>query len=73
MSVERKNPHAQFERLRAEGRFARLRALIRARDIVLQGSSNPSLADFGERSEARQYSGRATEVEWRCPFHPRSP
>ena len=67
------NPHAQFERLRAEGRFARLRALIRARDTVLQGSSNPSLADFGERSEARQYSGRATEAEWRCPFHPRSP
>jgi uncharacterized protein len=67
------NPHAQFARLRAEGRFARLRALIRARDVVLQGSFNPSLADFGERSEARQYSGRATEAEWRCPFHPRIP
>ena len=67
------NPHAQFERLRAEGHFARLRALIRAREVALQGSFNPSLADFGERSEARQYSGRATEAEWRCPFHPRSP
>jgi len=65
------NPHAQFERLRAEGRYARFRALIRERDVALQGTLNPNLTDFGERSEARQYSGRATEPEWRCPFHPR--
>lgn len=63
------NPHSQFDRLRAEGRYARFQALIRERDLALQGSLNPNLADFGERSEARQYSGRATEPEWRCPFH----
>ncbi len=67
------NPHAQFERLRAEGHYARYQALIRERDIALQGSVNPSLADFGERSEARQYSGRETEPEWRCPFHRNQP
>jgi uncharacterized protein len=67
------NPHAQFARLRADGHFARLRALIREREVALQGSINPSLADFGERSEARQYSGRAAEAEWRCPFHARIP
>jgi FPC/CPF motif-containing protein YcgG len=68
------NPHAQFERLRREGRFERLRDLIRARDLALQGSLNPSLSDFGERSEAEQYSGRhATEGPWRCPFHRRTP
>jgi len=67
------NPHAQFERLRADGRYARYQALIRARDLALQGSVNPNLADFGERSEARQYSGRATENDWRCPFHPKVP
>jgi uncharacterized protein len=68
------NPHAQFERLRREGRFERLRDLIRARDIALQGSVNPSLSDFGERSEAEQYSGRrTTEGRWRCPFHRRTP
>ena len=67
------NPHAQFERLRREGRFERLRDLIRARDIALQGSINPSLSDFGEGSEAEQYSGRApTERPWRCPFHRRT-
>jgi len=65
------NPHAQFDRLRAEGRYARYQSLIRERDIKLQGSINPSLADFGEQSAARQYSGRATDPEWRCPFHHR--
>jgi len=63
------NPHAQFERLRAHGRFAPLRAAVREREIALQGSLNPNLADFGEQSEARQYSGRAVGAEWRCPFH----
>ena len=63
------NPRTQFERLRAEGRFERLRAMVRERDVALQGSLNPNLADFGEASEARQYSGRAVEPEWRCPFH----
>lgn len=63
------NPRAQFERLRAEGRFERLRTAVRGRDVALQGTPNPNLADFGEQSEARQYSGRSTEAEWRCPFH----
>jgi FPC/CPF motif-containing protein YcgG len=63
------NPHAQFRRLRAEQRFEGLRRAIRARDVALQGDINPNLADMGERSEARQYSGRATDNAWRCPFH----
>jgi FPC/CPF motif-containing protein YcgG len=66
------NPHAQFERLRRQGHYDRLRDQIRERDAALQGTINPNLADFGERSEARQYSGRdTTSGEWRCPFHPR--
>ena len=67
------NPHEQFTRLREEGKFERLRSVIRARDIALQGSENPNLADFGERSEARQYSGRETEADWKCPFHRKLP
>ena len=63
------NPHAQFGRLRGEGRFARIQKTIREREIEVQGSLNPNLADFGERSEARQYSGREVEEHWRCPFH----
>jgi uncharacterized protein len=67
------NPRAQFERLRSEGKFERLRTLVRERDVALQGTPNPNLADFGEQSEARQYSGRATEPEWQCPFHRTDP
>ena len=63
------NPRAQFDRLKAEGRFDRMRDLVRERDVALQGSMNPNLADFGKASEARQYSGRATEPNWQCPFH----
>ncbi|HEV7388450.1 MAG TPA: guanitoxin biosynthesis heme-dependent pre-guanitoxin N-hydroxylase GntA [Gemmatimonadaceae bacterium] len=62
------NPHEQFSRLRAEGKFDGLRAAIRARDIAFQGNENPNVADFGERSEAGQYSGRQTEGDWKCPF-----
>lgn len=63
------NPHAQFDRLRSEGRYGRFRDQIRARDRALQGSVNPMLRDFGEQSEARQYSGRAVGEDWKCPFH----
>ena len=63
------NPHSQFEHLRETGRFERLRERVREREVALQGSLNPNLADFGEQSEARQYSGRAVEAGWRCPFH----
>ena len=62
------NPHEQFERLRADGKWKRMQETIRSRDLALQGSINPMLSDFGERSEARQYSGRAVEENWRAPF-----
>lgn len=64
------NLHEQFERLRGEGRYGRVRALIRDRDRAFSGSVNPMLDDFGERSEARQYSGRSVPSGWRCPFRP---
>ena len=63
------NPHRQFDDLRARGKFATVRDLIRQRDKRLQGSINPMLADHGESSEARQYSGRAVPAGWKCPFH----
>lgn len=61
------NPHDQFERLRQEGRFERLQDMVRSRDMLLEGDLNPNLADFGEHTEARQYSGRPVEDDWRCP------
>jgi len=75
------NLHEQFRKLRREGKWERMKTSIRKRDAALQGEWNPMLDDFGERSEARQYSGRAVEEGWspsfraaqigrasRCPF-----
>jgi FPC/CPF motif-containing protein YcgG len=67
------NPHEQFERLRADGKWKRMQETIRERDRELQGSINPMLSDFGEASEARQYSGRSVEDEWRAPFQAARP
>ena len=63
------NAHHQFDRLRAEGGYERMQEVIRSRELGLQGDLNPNLGEFGVRSEARQYSGRPAEADWRCPFH----
>ena len=65
------NLHAQFKGLREAGRYEKLRSSFLQRDEVLAGSANPMLARHGEVSEARQYSGRAVDEGWRCPFKPR--
>lgn len=62
------NPHEQFERLRIDGKWKRMQRTIRAREVALQGSTNPMLSDFGEQSEARQYSGRIVADNWTAPF-----
>ena len=46
----------------------RMRDTIRRRDVELQGSINPMLADHGQISEGRQYSGRAVGPAWCAPF-----
>ena len=62
------NLHDQFERLREEGRYERMRDKIIARDVALAGTPNPMLAQHGEASAARQFSGRAVNDDWQCPF-----
>ncbi len=62
------NLHDQFEQLRAQGRYEKLRASIIGRDVATAGSENPMLARHGSISEARQYSGRAVGADWVCPF-----
>ena len=62
------NLHWQFEKLREMGAYQNVRDKIRERDRELQGDNNPMLEDFGETSEARQYSGRKVGEEWKCPF-----
>ncbi|MEO8278674.1 MAG: guanitoxin biosynthesis heme-dependent pre-guanitoxin N-hydroxylase GntA [Ideonella sp.] len=62
------NFHDQFVSMKESGKYGSMQKAIRGRDIALQGSINPVLARFGEASEARQYSGRAVEGDWVCPF-----
>lgn len=64
------NAHDQFEQLRDEDRYEKIRAKIIARDVALAGTANPMLSRHGEISEARQYSGRAVGEDWVCPFSP---
>ncbi len=62
------NLHNQFEKLREEGRYERMREAILNRDKALAGDINPMLARHGDASEAAQYSGRHVDDAWRCPF-----
>lgn len=62
------NLHDQFERLRAEGQYERMREKILKRDEKLAGDINPMLARHGESSEALQYSGREVPADWVPPF-----
>lgn len=62
------NLHDQFEQLREEGKYERMREKILQRDRQIAGDINPMLARHGEASEARQYSGRQVPPDWRCPF-----
>lgn len=62
------NLHDQFEMLRKQNRYEKLRTTILDRDIKLAGDVNPMLARHGTTSEARQYSGRVVPDGWACPF-----
>lgn len=63
------NLHHQFEKLREMGTYQVVRDTIRKNDEKLQGSINPVLRDHGTDTEAKQYSGRKVEQNWKCPFH----
>jgi FPC/CPF motif-containing protein YcgG len=62
------NPHSQFEKLRATEKYSIMKETVRKRDVAFSGSVNPMLADFGESSEVYQYSGKAYDETWKCPF-----
>lgn len=62
------NLHEQFEALREDGYYNKMRDMIRSRDKKLQGSINEMVEDHGMSSEAKQYSGRKVDESWKCPF-----
>lgn len=66
------NPHAEFEKLRKEDRYNKMKNVVRDRDMVYSGSVNPMLQDFGEASEVFQYSGIRYSTDWKCPLKNRN-
>ncbi|MDQ2657366.1 MAG: YqcI/YcgG family protein [Bacteroidota bacterium] len=62
------NPHAQFEKIRKENQYEKMKRIVRQRDVLYSGSVNPMLSDFGESSEVFQYSGRKYREDWICPL-----
>jgi len=62
------NPHQEFEKLRAAHHYEAMKEIVRKRDIVYSGSTNPMLNDFGQASEATQYSGKKYREDWQCPL-----
>ena len=69
------NPESQIRKLKEHGLLQKFTTAVRQRDILFQGSLNPSLPRAADTSggEARVYSGMAHPVGdgWQCPFHPR--
>ena len=63
------NPHAQFEKIKSENKYEKIKAIVRKRDERISGSINPMLSDFGERSESFQYSGKSYDPTWQCPLN----
>lgn len=63
------NPHQQFENMRRNGVFHKVRDMIRLKDKILQGSINPMLTDFGTRSEVFQYLGKIYSPNDPLPLH----
>ncbi|MCW3094139.1 MAG: hypothetical protein JWP81_5208 [Ferruginibacter sp.] len=62
------NPHAEFEKLREANRYENMKTVVRKRDLLFSGSTNPMLKNFGEESEVYQYSGRIYDSRWKCPL-----
>lgn len=62
------NLHAQFEFLREKNKYDRIKGIVRKRDSEFSGGPNPMLEDFGNNSEAPQYSGRNVDENWECPL-----
>lgn len=63
------NPHIQFDRLRTAGQYEKMKNIVRKRDKRYSGSINPMLHDFGQASEAMQYTGNQYDKQWTCPLH----
>lgn len=63
------NSHHQFKYLKQINLFDKIKKIVRLREKKYSGSVNSNLLDFGDQSEAMQYSGLAVSSHWSCPFN----
>ena len=63
------NSHHQFQYLKEINLFDKIKKIVRLRELKYSGSINSNLVNFGEQSEALQYSGLQASQNWQCPFH----
>lgn len=62
------NSHHQFQYLKEINLFEKIKKVVRMRELKYNGSINPNLVDFGEQSEALQYSGLNSSRLLQFPF-----
>jgi FPC/CPF motif-containing protein YcgG len=62
------NSHHQFQYLKKINLFEKIKKIIRLRELKFTGSIHPNVVDFGDMSEALQYSGLQVSKNWTCPF-----
>ena len=63
------NPHKGFDQMRTQNQYEKMKNIVRKKDLAMSGSINPMLDDFGNSSEAFQYSGKNYSSSWQCPLH----
>ena len=65
------NAQFMFDRLREDQKFEAFQQMVRTRTDAMGLCLNPNLANFGEESAARQYSGQKADSDWICPLRVR--
>ncbi len=63
------NVFEQFQNLQKAGLYESMKAIIRKRDVLFQGSVNPMVEKYGDDWESIQFSGKENPKSWKCPFH----
>lgn len=62
------NVFSQFDKLKKLSQFDQMVTVNRKRDEQFQGTVNPMAAQYAEKWESIQFSGKQNPSHWRCPF-----
>ncbi|RZA09588.1 MAG: hypothetical protein EOP11_01165 [Proteobacteria bacterium] len=62
------NVFSQFTDLQIAGKYDAMVKTNRSREVKFEGSVNPMALAHGETWETIQFSGKANDPNWKCPF-----